>query len=296
MTNLMQLMSFNIKREETATDFTQRLIAFQCRSIAQNAPIHNRELRNHIMFCLKHNRFYKVDAAALEGTAEAAKKKLTLKEVRKHFRNLDKKRKERKKITDLTIHKSSELPFSPRKINNNHRYQRKHYANFAAQSGPSDPMSSTASTPVASNVSGARTASALPIGKLRKPNAPHASAKPKPFQSSCSNMPARNTPHTPRWPGPDIICCTCRKPGHARANCPDKPERGFSGFRDGKQRGPLLACSSSMKANAQSWIRLQTDAETECMASWKSVEGRLCGWTDAEMETNCAAGTRPGQH
>ena len=102
ISRLLTLMKTQMRRDENATDFIERVTSIQRQGIAQKAPIKNRELRDHIMHVLCHSRFYRVETAALEGTASARGKKLTLREIKKHFARIDKKRQQRAQVVELS--------------------------------------------------------------------------------------------------------------------------------------------------------------------------------------------------
>ena len=222
MSRKLQLMKTNMLRGETASDFIERVTRIQRQGLAQNAPIKNRELRNHVMHVLKHSRMYRVEAAALEGTAYASRKKLTLKTIKDHFNRLDKRRRQRAKVFELSG--PTENDWNVQRNRPNRRAQA--YAANARRPNPT-----RGPTPIMNNVAVNRDVENRWQGKERV-----AVMRPPPRPNTANNMnmmgnmaqagqPFRNMAN--------VTCYYCREKGHISSNCPKKVDKGFKGFRDG---------------------------------------------------------------
>ena len=228
ISRLLTLMKTNMRRDETATDFIERVTSIQRQGIAQKAPIKNRELRDHIMHVLRHSRFYRVEAAALEGTANAGDNKLTLRRVKKHFAKLDKKRRQRAQVVEL-----SNGPQSYPDQRRNQRLPNRRNQAWANSAGikPRKPLA-----PLPNGVPPKR----YPQNSWNEANQRGATIRrptpmPRRGNENARPIPRREQPPHASQRLQNVICYNCGERGHMSANCPKRFDRGFRGFRDGNR-------------------------------------------------------------
>ena len=235
MSRRITLMRTNMKPGESATDFIERVMRIQRQGIAQNAPISSRELRNHIMYVLKRSRFYRVEASALEGTVTVAKKKLSVKRIKKHFTKLDKRRKQRACVMELS---TGSLRDTYQQKNIARPIARKAHA-WAAQAGPTN--LNRAPTPIMSNLSSDKESGNGWTGKQR---VAVMRAPPKFNGNGQGNLQkgAQN-----KGSLANMRCYNCNEKGHLASNCPKRQEKGYRGFRDGKRVDPRQNSNPNFK-------------------------------------------------
>ena len=163
------------------------------------------------MYVLKRNRFYKIEAAALEGTVNASGKKLTVKRIKKHFTKLDKKRKQRANVMELSA--------GHMRTNNQQRNVVRPFARraqaWAAQAGHNS--LNRAPTPTMSNVSSDRRPRDTWTGKQRVAVMRLLNRPPLPNRNGFGNMSkggqGRGVPS-------NVRCYACNEMGHLASNCP----------------------------------------------------------------------------
>ena len=226
MSRTIQLMRTKLGYNESATEFIERTIRIQRQGIAQNAPISNRELKNHILYTLKNSRKYRVDAAALEGTSNANGKKLTVRRIRRHFAKLDRRTQLRNHMLDIS-NASNPDTFAKKR----QKYLKNKAYAYAANMGPQNPY--RASTPLVRNQSNQRNrvdywkGGKERVAVMRPPNKGQLPSKVKM---------ANAVQHSGDWrTSPDIVCYFCNEKGHIMANCRRRKDKGYRGFKDGSR-------------------------------------------------------------